>query len=119
MIRSTRQCIFFALVMIVPLLMASCAQVVHPSGGGKDNKPPRPLKYFPDSAALNFKARNIGITFNEYIQLKDLNTQLIISPPVKTIPDVRVKGKTMNISFSDTLRENTTYTLNFGNSIRD
>jgi 5-hydroxyisourate hydrolase-like protein (transthyretin family) len=101
------------------LLLAACAQIVNPAGGPKDRIAPQPVKYIPDSAALNFKAKDIAIIFNEYIQLQDANTQLVISPPLKYAPDLKVKGRTLNIHFNDTLRDNTTYTLSFGSSIRD
>ena len=97
----------------------SCAQIVNPSGGPKDTKPPRAVKYIPDSAARNFSSKNIAIVFDEYIQLADLQKQLIISPPLKNQPDIKVKGRTLFIELKDTLKKNTTYTFNFGNSIRD
>lgn len=97
----------------------SCAQIVNPSGGPKDTRPPRAVKYIPDSAAKNFSAKNIAIVFNEYIQVGDLQKQLLISPPMNIQPDVKAKGKMLLIEVKDTLKKNTTYTFNFGNSIRD
>ena len=105
--------------IIAVILAASCAQVVNPGGGPVDRKPPRAVKYSPDSAALNFKGKDIVIFFNEFIQLRDANTQIVVSPPVATAPDVRVKSKTLYIKFNDTLRSNTTYSINFGSAIRD
>ncbi|MFI5163656.1 MAG: Ig-like domain-containing protein [Bacteroidia bacterium] len=105
--------------LLICILFFSCAQIVTPTGGPRDVKPPRAIRYIPDSAAINFKAKNIAIAFNEYIVLADLQKQLVISPPMKKMPDVKTKGKMLLIELKDTLKKNTTYTFNFGNSIRD
>jgi hypothetical protein len=115
---------FAVFAVIFPLVLAvtlfSCAQVLVPNGGDKDTTPPKVAKYMPDSAAVNFRAKEINIAFNEYIQLKDVNNQLLISPLMDEMPEVKlVKNKIINISFKKPLKENTTYTLNFGNSIAD
>lgn len=103
------------------LLLASCAQVVSPGGGAKDTTPPRVIQYIPDSASLNFKARSIALFFDEYIQLQDLNNQLIISPPMNKTPEIKVKNKTVLIDFDkdEVLKPNTTYCFSFGNAIQD
>ena len=100
-------------------LLVSCAQIVTPGGGPKDLAPPRVEKYIPDSAATNFSAKNISIVFDEFIQLTDLQKELTISPPMNIQPEIKVKGKMLLIEMKDTLRKNTTYTLNFGSAIRD
>ncbi len=69
--------------------------------------------------ATNFKNKEIRIDFNKYIQLKDVNQQLNVSPPLKKKPLVWIKNKSLIIQYKDTLKENTTYTFNFGNSISD
>lgn len=114
-----RQAFAIILAGIIIMLAASCAQVVPPAGGPVDRKAPRAVKYIPDSAALNFTGNNILIEFDEFITLKDLPSQLLISPPLKRTPDIRVKNKSLLISFDDTLSENTTYAFSFGSSIRD
>jgi uncharacterized protein (DUF2141 family) len=101
------------------LLAGACAQIVTPGGGPKDILPPRVEKYIPDSAATNFTAKNIVINFDEFIQLNDLQRELTISPPMNIQPEVKVKGKMLLIEIKDTLKKNTTYTLNFGSAIRD
>ncbi|MBN8696502.1 MAG: Ig-like domain-containing protein [Bacteroidetes bacterium] len=109
---------FFALAL---LLLASCAQIVAPGGGAKDTTAPTVLKYNPDSAQLGFNSKLIEINFDEYIQLKDLNNQLIISPPLNKTPDIDVKNKTLNIEFdkNEVLKSNTTYCISFGNAVTD
>jgi uncharacterized protein (DUF2141 family) len=110
---------FFSYLLICMLLF-SCAQVVIPGGGKRDTYPPRVVKYSPDSAQLNFNSRIIEITFDEYIQLKDLNAQLIVSPPLEKLPDVNVKNKSVTIDLGkQKLKPNTTYSINFGNAIQD
>lgn len=103
----------------VVFMFFSCATQVAPTGGPKDTIPPAVVKMIPDSFSTHFNTKNIAITFDEYIQLQNLNEQLVISPPLASMPDVRVKNKTLLIHFDDTLKENKTYTFNFGNSIQD
>src|SRR5436190_18077776 len=103
----------------VAFMFFSCATQIPPTGGDKDTIPPKVLKLVPDSFSTHFKSNNIAITFNEYIQLQNLNEQLVISPPLSSMPDVSVKNKTLFIHINDTLKQNKTYTFNFGNAIRD
>ncbi len=101
------------------LLFSSCAQIVAPSGGPPDKKPPFARKYFPDSAATHFHSKSVEIQFDEYIQLKDLNNQLVISPPMEKLPEIRVRNKSLVINFREPLKDSTTYTINMGNAIQD
>jgi hypothetical protein len=103
----------------VAFMFFSCATQVAPTGGPKDTIPPAIVKMIPDSFSTHFHSKNIAITFDKYIQVQNLNEQLVISPPLASMPDVRVKNKTLLIHFDDTLKENKTYTFNFGNSIQD
>jgi len=105
---------------LLPLLfLASCAVIVKPTGGPPDKKPPFPRSYTPDSAAVNFKSKRIDIVFDEFVQLKDLNSQLVISPPVERTPEIKAKGKALEIIFREPLKDSTTYTISFGNAIAD
>lgn len=106
-------------LFIVVLLASSCALVLTPDGGPKDIIPPRPVSYAHDSAATNFTGNKIVLKFNEYVQLKDLNNQLIISPPLNNEPDVVIRKREIVITLNDTLLPNTTYSISFGNAIRD
>jgi hypothetical protein len=101
------------------LFLASCAQIVPPSGGRPDKTPPFPKSYTPDSAATLFHSKTVEIEFDEYIVLKDLNSQLIISPPMDKQPIIKVKNKSLSIEFREPLKDSTTYTINFGNAIQD
>jgi uncharacterized protein (DUF2141 family) len=106
---------FFALT----LLATSCAIQVPPSGGTKDTIPPVVRKFDPENFSTGFHGHDITIVFNEYMELKDLPSQLIVSPPLKYDPETNLSKKTLEIHLDDTLLPNTTYTMNFGNSITD
>ena len=100
-------------------LIAGCAKIVPPSGGPKDITPPQLLKTVPKNGSINFKEKNIELSFDEFVVLKDINKQLLISPPFNVKPSITVHGKKIQIKLKDTLTENTTYILNFGNAIAD
>ncbi|MCF8254235.1 MAG: Ig-like domain-containing protein [Bacteroidia bacterium] len=100
-------------------LIFSCAQQVAPSGGIKDENPPKVLSSKPLNKTINFKAEKITIKFDEYVQIKD-PSKIVISPLLKDKPTIEANGKLIEITFNKTLPEpNTTYTINFGNSIVD
>lgn len=107
------------LFIILLLLTASCANPVAPTGGPKDEKPPTILKTVPLNQSTNFTGNEISIYFDEYINLKDISTQLIISPPLKEAPEFKVKGKRLVTHFKEPLREETTYNIFFGDAIVD
>lgn len=109
------------LLLLSSALFYSCAQVVAPTGGKIDKTPPKTIKYTPDSAALNFNSKKITVVFDELIQLRDLNNQLIVSPPLEFMPDVQAKNESLLFEFDkkEILKPNTTYSVNFGNSIQD
>ncbi len=116
---------FTSYLFVVAILLAvlvSCAKRGSPTGGPVDEDPPEILRVYPDNFSINFKATEIEITFDEYVKLQDLQKQLVISPPLKTLPIITPQGsasKTVTIQITDTLKENTTYTFNFGQSIVD
>lgn len=112
----------FILILFISLVFINCANRGTPDGGPKDETPPEIIKSIPENLTTNFKGNEIRITFNEYIKIKDLQKQLIISPPMKTQPEVKpISGasKEIRIKIFDTLQPNTTYAFNFGNSITD
>ena len=110
--------------MFISILMVSCARVGSPVGGEKDSIPPQITGSNIDSPRVNVPRdiRELRIDFDEYITLKDINKQLIISPPLKQITKILPSGmgnKYLLIKWSDTLQANTTYNFNFGNAIVD
>ena len=92
------------------------------TGGPKDEAPPVLIKAEPENLTTNFKAKKIRLTFDEYIKLQDVQDQFIVSPPLKYRPEITPQGgvqKYVEIKIKDTLLPNTTYTLNFGQSVQD
>ena len=96
-----------------------CANIIPPDGGFKDSIPPLLLKASPPDSSSNFSEKKITLTFDEYIQLQNPNQELIMSPVPKEEPAIESKLRTLTIRLKDSLEANTTYTLNFGNAIRD
>lgn len=104
---------------ILANMIISCANPVSPSGGPKDTEPPVFLLSDPVNYSVNFEKDRIIIEFDEFVQLKDANNQILISPPVEEKPDYRIRGKSLVVKFNEPLKENTTYTIFFRNSIVD
>jgi len=96
-----------------------CAQVGSPTGGPRDEDPPRALESDPPNYSIRFEAKKIQITFDEYIVLDNVNQELVVSPPMEEQPEVKLRKRTLIIQFQEDLRDNTTYTFNFGNAIKD
>ena len=114
--------LFTSLALVVlSLLLWQCARRGAPTGGPKDTTPPVLVQAIPPSGSLHFKAKKIRLQFNEFVVTKDVRKQLIISPPMKTFPVISPTSasKWLEINIADTLKPNTTYVLNFGNSIQD
>ena len=112
----------YLILIFTIFLITSCARVGSPTGGPKDTLPPKVLKSSPQNKAVNFKGKEIKILFDEFIQLKDLNKNLLITPPQKKQPEITPLGtasKEIRIKFKDSLLPNTTYVINFGESIVD
>lgn len=112
----------FILASFIGLVFINCANRGNPEGGPKDETPPVIEKAEPENYSTNFEGNEIRIYFDEYVKMKDIQKQLIISPPMKTQPEITPLGsasKYITIKIHDTLQPNTTYAFNFGNSITD
>ena len=105
--------------MVVALCIYACANRGYPEGGPKDETPPQVVEEVPLSYTTNFKAKRVNIYFDEFVQLNDINNKFIFSPPVKKDPKVSLKGKYVQVAIPDSLRENTTYSLDFADAIVD
>jgi hypothetical protein len=101
------------------LLAPGCAQVGAPTGGPKDTIPPRLLSTLPPERSTNFTGNRIVLEFNEYVELKDLQKNLQVSPYPKNNPTVSNKLKTITVKLKDSLLPNTTYAIHFGEAIGD
>lgn len=109
------------MIVIYAFIMVKCANPVAPTGGPKDETPPFILSSEPENYSAHFSDRKMNIKFNEFIQIRDLQKQLLISPPMETKPEIKVKKKSVVIEFDEDeiLKENTTYTIFLGNAIGD
>lgn len=110
----------FALCLL--LALSQCGRRGTPDGGPKDVTPPVLLRADPPNRTTRFDGTRIRLYFDEYVRLQNTDKQLIISPPLKYPPEISPMGgasKVLDIKITDTLLENTTYTLNFGQSVVD
>src|ERR1700743_1545927 len=118
----TSVCFLAALCSLLLLGLISspgCANIIPPNGGPKDTIPPRLVSALPVDSVRHFAEKKIVLNFNEYIDGKDLRTELIVSPVPKVDPIIDAKLKVITIRIKDTLQPNTTYSLNFGKGIKD
>ena len=108
-------------VALCILVLVSCAKRGSITGGAKDTIAPVLTASFPKNFSTEFKGNTVKLTFNEFIKLKDLRKQLIISPPMKNEPLILpiTPSKIITIKINDTLQDNTTYSFNFGQSMAD
>lgn len=120
---SIKTAIIAMAVALYSLHTGGCANTQGgPTGGPKDTIPPVIEWTFPyPDERTNFQTTRgiVALAFNEYVQLKDQNTKVVLSPPVKKRPEIKIKKKSVWVIFKDTLREDQTYTVNFGSAISD
>ena len=106
--------------LITGFMSSGCANIIPPTGGPRDSLPPVLVNAIPKDSTINFKGNKIVLTFNEYVQLdNNLNQDLIVSPNPEKIPAIEGKLRTVTIKLKDSLKPNTTYAINFGNSLKD
>ena len=108
-----------SLLYVLAISNAGCAQIGMPTGGAKDSIPPRLLSASPKLNSTNITGNKITLTFNEYVEIREAQTNVLISPFPKKTPSVDYKLKTVTVKLKDTLLPNTTYSINFGNAIVD
>lgn len=118
-IRRLKHILITASLLLMAFLAQHCANAVAPTGGPKDNTPPKVVEAVPENQSINFSGKKIEITFDEYITLENANQNVLISPPLSEKPDIKLKNKTVVVKFKESLTPNTTYTINFGSAIKD
>ena len=118
-IRKLKYPLFGFALLLMAFLGQRCANAVAPTGGPKDTTPPVVVGTVPENHSTNFIGKKIEITFDEYITLDNAKHNVMISPPMKEKPDIKLKNKTVVVKFKEPLTDNTTYTINFGESIKD
>jgi hypothetical protein len=100
-------------------VFSGCANIVPPSGGPRDSLPPKLVKVTPADSTVNFTGNRISFSFDEYIEVQNIQTNLIVSPVPASAPVVDYRLNTMTVKFRENPEPNTTYTLHFGNAVRD
>lgn len=106
-------------ILIVIIGFYACASTGMPDGGPYDETPPKFVRANPEPNAINNKRKKISIEFDEFIKLDKASEKVIVSPPQNETPEVKVSGKRVLVEFFDSLKANTTYTIDFGDAIVD
>jgi uncharacterized protein (DUF2141 family) len=101
------------------LLVLSCAKIGSPTGGPRDTDPPVIVRSVPANGTVMFKGKSFEITFNEFVVLDRISEKFMVSPPLKTKPEVKLKGKSLIVSWDENLADSITYTFYFQDAIRD
>ena len=104
---------------ICSLLITGCAQIGAPTGGPKDTSAPVLVKAMPLNNQTNFSGNKIILTFDEYVDLQDVQSNLLVSPSPKNNPSINSNLKIITIKLKDSLLANTTYAINFSSAIKD
>jgi hypothetical protein len=109
------------LIALLPptLVQTGCANIVPPSGGPRDSLPPRLVNMRPGDSTRNFTGKRIVAEFDEFVQIDNIQENLLVSPTPKIPPFVESKLRTVTITIKDTLEPNTTYSIDFGNALKD
>lgn len=107
------------LILSCCLLAVGCARMGQPDGGWYDDTPPRVVAATPADKATGVKAKKINIWFNEFIKIQDAQNKVIVSPPQLEQPEIKDNGRRIIVELKDSLKENTTYTIDFGDAIVD
>lgn len=111
--------LYYIFIIIAAAVMYSCANIGNPSGGPIDKTPPIFMRSNPTPNAANVKDRKIEIFFDEIVSLKDPSTKIIVSPAQTEMPRMSALGRKVTVELVDSLLPNTTYTIDFSNSIQD
>lgn len=102
------------------LIVYSCANIVAPTGGPRDEDPPVVLRSTPPNFSTNYQGEDVRIFFDEFVELRNIRQNLLVSPPLANDPDFRLRGRSIIMTLNDdTLQTNTTYNFFFGESIVD
>lgn len=109
----------FSKCILFLLLLSSCARMGQPDGGWYDEKPPKVLGATPADKAMDVNQKKIRIFFDEYIKIENATENVIVSPPQIEMPDIKGAGYSIIVDLKDSLKPNTTYTIDFSDAITD
>ncbi|MBR2360792.1 MAG: Ig-like domain-containing protein [Bacteroidaceae bacterium] len=107
------------LLVLLAMLIVSCARMASPDGGLYDETPPVMVRSHPAIGALNSDEKRIVLEFDEYIKLQNASEKVVISPPQIDMPEIKTSGKRVIVELVDSLKPNTTYSIDFGDAITD
>lgn len=111
--------LFLPFYLLVFLLLVSCAKMGQPDGGWFDETPPKVIGASPADGAVNVNQKKINIYFDEFIKLDNPSEKVVVSPPQLEQPEIKGAGRRIQISLVDSLKANTTYTIDFSDAISD
>lgn len=106
-------------MLLAAFLLGSCARMGQPDGGWYDETPPRIMGAAPADKGTNVKSQKISIFFDEFIQIENATEKVVVSPPQLETPEIVASGKRIRIELLDSLKPNTTYTIDFSDAITD
>ena len=106
-------------VIVIVNVVSSCAKMGNPDGGWYDETPPQVIGAEPEEKGINVNSRKIKILFNEFIKIENATDNVIVSPPQLEQPEIKAAGKRILIELKDSLKSNTTYTIDFSDAISD
>lgn len=109
----------YILPALILLMIASCARMGQPDGGWYDDRPPQIIATTPSDNGTKVTDKKVVIYFDEYIKVEDATTNVVVSPPQLEMPEIKGAGKKIVVELKDTLKENTTYTIDFSDAITD
>ena len=107
------------IALLCILILAACASIGSPDGGPRDFTPPKVVRCQPANMSVNNRDKKLTLTFDEFIVLENASEKVVVSPPQKEMPEIRTSGKRIHITLNDSLKENTTYTVDFSDAIVD
>ena len=111
--------LFLPLYALAFLLLVSCAKMGQPDGGWYDETPPKVIGASPADGGVNVKSKKVSIFFDEFIKLDNPSEKVVVSPPQLETPEIKSAGKKITVSLVDSLKPNTTYTIDFSDAISD
>ena len=114
-------CLWLVLVFVIVIVnvVSSCAKMGNPDGGWFDETPPKVIGAEPEDKGINVNSNKIKILFNEFVKIDNANDNVIVSPPQLEQPEIKAGGKRILIELKDSLKPNTTYTIDFSDAISD
>ena len=111
--------LFLPFYVVAVLLLVSCAKMGQPDGGWFDETPPKVIGAEPADGGIRVTAKKVNIYFDEFIKVDNPSEKVVVSPPQLETPEIKASGKKIQVSLLDSLKPNTTYTIDFSDAISD